>query len=531
MTSYDYIVVGAGSAGCAVAARLSADPSRTVLLLEAGGSDRKLSVRAPLAYSTQMHGVTDWAFETEPEPGCADRRMFQPRGKVIGGTSAMNAMVWVRGCRLDYDGWQVPGWSWDDVAPVFRRMESHYLGGPEHGTSGPVRVTRVAEPDEVASRFVDAARAAGVVANEDIGGPDLDGAAISPVTVWRGRRWSTARAYLDRARRRSNLTVVTGALVCRVVVQQGKAVAVEYERRGRRCVAWVNSEIILSAGAFGTPHLLQLSGIGPAEQLREAGITPVVDSPRVGSNLADHTVTFMNWELRPGFVGLADAQHPKWLLRWLLSGSGKLASNFMEAVAHIRSEPGLPAPDFQLITGPAYVWDYGRATHPRPAVAILQSHWTPESRGSVMARSPNPHVAPAIQANALTRTADVAAFVRAIRRTREIVATEPLASAVGVEIHPGADISSDEALETWIRQTCGTTGHPACTAAMGTEPDSVLDEHLRVRGLTGLRVADASVLPRIPRANTNAPAIMVGERCADFILAGLPKIPGGQRVT
>ena len=508
MKGHDYVVIGAGSAGCAVAGRLSADSSRSVLLLEAGGSDLRLSVRAPLAFGSQFGGATDWKLQTEPEPGCANRRMEQPRGKVIGGTSSMNAMVWVRGSRHDYDGWGVPGWTWEDVEPVFRRIES-----------GPIHVTRVAEPDELARRFVAAARATGVASNDDLSGPDLDGAAISPVTVWRGRRWSAARAYLDPARRRKNLTVLTGALVRRVVIRDGGAVGVEYEHRGRQRDAPARSEIVLSAGAFGSPHLLQLSGIGPAAHLRDIGITPLVDSPRVGAGLADHLSTFMNWELAPGFTGLADAQHPKWLLRWLVFRNGKLTSNYMEAVAHIRSEPGLAAPDFQLIHGPAYLWEYGRAQHPRPAIVILQSHWTPQSRGTVLARSADPRVPPVIQTNGLTAAADIAAFLRAIQRTREIAATEPLASALGAEIHPGTDVVSDAALEKWIRETANSTGHPACSAAMGTDPDSVLDERLRVRGVNGLRAADASALPEIPRANTNAPAILVGERCADFITA------------
>jgi choline dehydrogenase len=515
--SFDVVVIGAGSAGSAVAARLSEDPTISVLLLEAGGSDRHLSVRAPLAYSAQMGGATDWDFTTEPEPGCANRRLAQPRGRVLGGTSSMNAMLWVRGSRRDYDDWSIPGWQWDDVEPVYRRIEDHYLGSARHGVGGPIHVTRVAAPDPVSTRFVAAARAAGVPANDDIGGPDLDGAAISPVTIWRGRRWSTARGYLDVARTRPNLTIVTRARVNRVMLRDGHATAVEYTRRGRVEIVVARHEIVLSAGAFGTPHLLQLSGIGSADHLRDVGITPLVESPRVGRDLADHPATYMNWELAKGFDGLADAKHPKWLVQWLLHGTGKLSSNFMEAVAHIRSHPGLVNPDFQLIHGPAYVWDFGRGKHVRPAAAILQSFWTPGSRGTVLARSRDPREAPAIQMNTLTAPGDVDSFIRAIRMTRQIAATEPLASALGREIHPGPDVVTDAALTAWVRETCGTTGHPACSAAMGNEPDSVLDAKLRVRGVAGLRVADASALPVIPRANTNAPAILVGERCAEFI--------------
>jgi choline dehydrogenase len=243
----------------------------------------------------------------------------------------------------------------------------------------------------------------------------------------------------------------------------------------------------------------------------------VVDSPRVGHNLTDHPATFMNWDLAAGFIGLADARDPKWLLRWLIRRTGKLTSNLMEAVAHIRSAPGLPAPDFQLIHAPIYA-RIDAMTYPRPALSILQSYWTPASRGSVMARSPDAAAPPAIQLNTLTAAGDVAAFVRAIRRTREIVSTEPFASAVAAEIHPGPGVRTDDELEAWVRATVATTGHPACSAAMGTELDSVLDPQLRVRGVAGLRVADASALPHIPRANTNAPAIMIGERCADIIL-------------
>lgn len=298
----------------------------------------------------------------------------------------------------------------------------------------------------------------------------------------------------------------------------GAGAAVEYERRGPPHTAMARREIVLSAGAYGTPQLLQLSGVGPAEHLRSVGIDPVVDSPQVGRNLTDHPATFMNWELAPGFIGLADARNPKWLLRWLIRRSGKLTSNLMEAVAHIRSAPGLPAPDFQLIHAPIYA-RLDELDYPRPALSILQSYWTPDSRGSVMVRSTDPAEPPAIQLNTLTAAADVDAFVRAIRRTREIVATEPLAAAVAVEVHPGPDVNTDRELEAWVRATVATTGHPACSAAMGTEPDSVLDPQLRVRGIRGLRVADTSALPRIPRANTNAPAIMIGERCADFMLS------------
>jgi choline dehydrogenase len=442
----------------------------------------------------------DWAFETEPESGCANRRIAQPRGRVLGGCSAMNGMVWVKGSSLDYDGWQLPGWNWADVAPIFARIEQ-----------GPMRVTRVAEPDELSQRFVAAARAAGVPACDDISGPELDGASISPVTIYKGQRWSAARGYL---RKQPNLTVVSKGIVNRVVIRKGCAVGIEYRHRGRVRYAYAEREVIVSGGAFGTPQLLQLSGIGPADHLRSVGIAPVVDSPRVGRGLTDHPHMWAIWALAPGHAGFADAKNPKWLVQWLLHHTGRLASNGGEALAHIRSTNVEPACDIQLIFAPGDALADPKCRRLRPALSVGVSHWTPKSRGRVLVRSANPSVAPAIQMNLLSEHDDLAALVWAVERTREIVGTEPLASAVGVEIlpGPGADV------EACIRETAITTRHPACSVAMGSEPDSPLDEKLRIRGIDNLRVADASALPRIPRANTNAPSIMIGERCADFLL-------------
>ncbi len=500
--TYDFIVVGAGSAGCAVAGRLAAESDARVLLIEAGGSDRRPSIRVPLFGPWQYGTSLDWAYESEPEPGCAHRRIAQPRGKVLGGCSAMNGMFWIKGSALDYDGWRLPGWGWDDVAPVFARIERNSM-----------HITRSPYPDDLSHRFVAAARAAGVAANDDVSGPDLDGAAITPVNIHNGQRWSAAHGYL---RRRDNLTVVTKAVVDRVIIRGGRAVAVQYRRRGRVHQAFADREIILSAGAFGTPQLLQVSGVGPADHLRRVGVTPVVDSPRVGQGLADHPIVWAVWSLAPGHVGLADVGNPKWLLQWLLRRSGKLASNGGEAVAHIRPTADAPACDVQLIFTPADARAEPRGGKLTPALSVGHSYWTPRSRGSVLIRCRDSAVPPAIRMNLLTEPEDVDALVRAVERTREIIATEPIASTVERELTPGG-----EGLEKFIRNTAKTTAHPACTVAMGSDPDSPLDETLRVRGVDNLRVADASALPQIPRANTNAPSIMVGERCADFLLATL----------
>ena len=458
-------------------------------------------LRIPLA-GPRLYGTSvDWADETLPEPGCANRRIAEPHGRVLGGTSAINGCLWVKGSDLDYDGWQLPGWGWQDVAPVFARIEQ-----------GPMRVSRSPYPEEVSRRFVEAARAAGVAANDDVSGPELDGAAISPVTIHNGQRWTTARGYLND---RKNLTVVTKATVSRVIIRSGRAVGIEYRRRGRAHQAFAKQEIILSTGAFGTPHLLQLSGIGPADHLRGVGITPVVDSPRIGQGLTDHPHGWAIWALKPGHIGFADAAKPKWALQWFLHKRGKLTSNGGEAVAHIRSAPDLPACDFQLIFAPGDARADPRGGAFDPALSMGLSYWTPKSRGSVLIRTSDPTTPPDIRLNLLREREDVDALLRAVERAREIIATEPIASAVGRELVPGP--GSD--VEVCIRETAITTRHPSCSVAMGSQPDSPLDEKLRVRGVEGLRVADASALPGIPRANTNAPSIMIGERCADFLLA------------
>jgi choline dehydrogenase len=505
--AFDFVVVGAGSAGCATAGRLAAESLASVLLIEAGGSDRRLTIRAPLFAPMQYGTSLDWAYETEPESGCAHRRIAQPRGRVLGGCSAMNSMFWIKGSNLDYDGWQLPGWGWNDVAPVFTRIEQ-----------GPMHITRSPYPDELSHRFVASARAAGVAANDDVGGPQLDGAAITPVNIYKGQRWSAARGYL---RHQNNLTIVTKALVDRVIIRDGRAVGIEYRRRGRAYQAFADQEIVLSAGAFGTPQLLQLSGIGPADHLRQVGVTPLVDSPRVGKGLTDHPLVWAVWSLAPGHNGLADVTNPKWLLQWLLRRSGKLSSNGGEALAHIRSTADIPACDVQLIFTPADARAEARGPRFAPALSVGHSYWTPKSRGSVLIRSSDPAVPPAIRMNQFTERDDVEALARAVQHTREIIGTEPIASTVERELVPGR--GGD--IETYIRNTATTTAHPACTVAMGTDAESPLDEMLRVRGVDNLRVADASALPQIPRANNNAPSIMIGERCADYLLGAVGAIP------
>lgn len=517
---YDYVVVGSGSGGAAVASRLSEDPSVDVLLIEAGGSDLRLEVRAPAAFANQFHTKLDWDYSTLPEPHAGNRRIYEPRGKVLGGSSSMNAMLWMRGSSADYDGWQLPGWSWEDVRPFFLAMEDHFLDDDEHGRGGPMKVRRQSDHDPIAERFVSAAAKNGPPISEDISGPDMFGTSISPVSVDRGRRWSAARGYLDPARKRKNLTVLTRALACRVELRNGRAVGVEYEKRGKRAMVGARREVILAAGAFGTPHLLQLSGIGDAEHLASIGVDCVVDNAHVGAHLAEHPLTLINWELKPGYVGMFDAKNPKYLLEWATKRSGKLASNLVEALAHVKTQPDLRDPDFQLVFGSLFYWDNGALEHDKPCAAIGQSYWAPASRGWVRAASSDPRRLPDVQLNMFAEQADVDAMIRAIRLSRDIAATEPLADVLGIEVTPGAAVQTDAQIEEWVRTTAIHTYHPSCTARMGAEGEGVLDEQLRVRGIAGLRVADASALPHITHANTNAPSILMGERCADFIRTG-----------
>ena len=529
MESYDHVVIGAGSAGCVVARRLAEDPRRRVLLLEAGPSDRRLDVKIPAAFPEQFHNAkVDWDYTCE-QAELGGRRIYQPRAKMLGGCSSMNVMIYVRGNRLDFDGWAeqgAEGWSYDEVLPYFKRSEGNEeYGGEFHGRSGPLNVMRLREPDDLSRRFVASARAAGVPANDDPNGAQQDGAFISQVTQKNGRRWNTASAFLKGAPK--NLKVMTGALVRRVLIENGRATGVEFSRGGHVEQVRSAGDVVVCGGGFNTPQILQLSGIGPADHLRSLGIEPVVDNPAVGAHLQEHPLAYVNFELKPGHIGLADAESKKYLLPWILSGRGKLSSNVGEALAHHRTLPDLPAPDVQFVFAPAYFFDHGAGEHPNPALTIAASYWTPKSRGSVMARSADPAVAPAIDLALYRDPDDMAAMVRSVRFAREIAQTGPLSEAIAHEINPGAAAQSDAEIEAYIREHTQHTYHVACTARIGAPGEGAVDPQLRVHGVEGLRVADTSVMPTITRANTNAPAIMIGERCADFILR--PPAGGARR--
>jgi choline dehydrogenase len=519
---FDYIVIGAGSGGCAVAARLSEDPGAEVLLVEAGGSNRKLEVKAPLAFSQQFHKPIDWDYWTEPEPHLNGRQIYSPRGKMLGGSSSMNAMIYIRGNKLDYDAWAeggATGWGYDDVLPAFRRAENNeQLSDEFHGQGGPLNVTRIRSVDPVCSAYVEAGAELGIPRNEDFNGARQDGVGQFQVTHRRGMRWSSNEAYLKPARKRSNLTIRTKAHATKVFVEDGRAVAVEVaDAKGKRERIDATHEVILAGGAFNTPALLQHSGIGPADFLRSVGVTPIVDLPAVGQHLMEHPLVYVNHQLAPGNVGLFDAEDPKYALMWLLARRGKLASNFAECGAHIRTDPTMPAPNFQFLFGAGFFLEHGLISWDAPAAVIGLSMIAPRSRGSVRIRDTDPMRKPAVTYNMLSEQSEIDEMVDAVERAREIAAAGPARSVLGAEITPGADVRSREEIAAWIRTTCQHTYHPACTARIGSPQDGVVDSELRVHGVERLRIADTSVMPTVIRGNTHAPAVMIGERCAEFV--------------
>jgi choline dehydrogenase len=520
---FDVVVVGAGSAGCVLAGRLTEDPSLSVLLLEAGGSDDVLEVRVPAAMYKTWRTRRDWAYTTEPQPGLDGRRLYWPRGKLLGGSSSINAMIYVRGAAADYDEWAErtgdPSWSYERVLPLFRRMEDNARGADRwHGVGGPLRVEDLRSPHPWTRAVVESTLAAGYPRNDDFNGAAQEGTGRYQVTQKRGRRWSAADAYLHPVASRPNLTVLTGALTTRVLVEGGRAVGVEYRRGGRVRTARAAREVVLCGGAVNSPQLLMLSGIGPADHLREVGVDVVHDLPGVGAGLQDHPLAPVVWHVRSG-RSLLRAESPSGYALWFGARRGWLTSNLAEAGLFTRSEPGLPEVDLQMHHVPAKFW---RQAEVDPDVDAFTSAVTlvhVASRGSVRLRSADPGWAPAVDAGYLTETRDVDALVRGVEQAREIASGGPLAAVLADEFSPGGTVHRPADLRRSIRRTLESLYHPTSSCRMGAAGDetAVVDPQLRVRGLDGLRVVDASVMPTLVRGNTNAPTMMVAERAADLI--------------
>ena len=509
---HDVVIVGAGTAGCVLAARLTEDPSCSVLLLEAGKRSRKLEVKVPAAFSRLYRTEVDWGDVTTPQATLDDREVVFPRGRMLGGSASMNAMMILRGQPADYDGWAAAGcsgWSWADVEPVFA-----------HSARGAFPLADLPERHVLAEAFVHAAQAAGIPFTSDLNGEVVDGVGFVPVSQRRGRRFSVLDGYLGPARRRPNLTVVTGALASSIEIENGRAVGVRYrlDHGDGETEALSGREVVLCAGAIGTPQLLQLSGLGPREPLERVGVEVVRDVPGVGADLVDHLTNGLLVRTK-GVESLATAESFPNLARWALRGRGPLTSNLGEAVAFVRSRPEVSAPDLELLLAPVLFQDEG-LTQPTEhgltlAVVLLQ----PRSRGTVLLRSSDPRDLPAIDPRYLSdpEGEDEATLLRGLRLARGVLAQEPLASLTDGEILPGDDARSDDELRAHIRALSQTLYHPAGTCRMGSDAASVVDLLLRFRGIDGLRVADASVMPSLPRGHTNWPTVMIAERAARFV--------------
>jgi choline dehydrogenase len=520
--SYDYIIVGAGSAGCVLAARLTEDPQARVLLLEAGGPDNAREIHIPAAFSKLFKGPLDWNYETEPEPRLNGRRLYWPRGKVLGGSSSINAMIYVRGNRLDYDYWKNlgnDGWGFADVLPYFRKSENQERGASEfHGVGGPMNVADLRTVNPLTQAFLSGAEEIGISRNPDFNGAKQEGAGLNQVTQKDGHRVSAADAFLKPAMKRANLTVVTRGHATRILLDKNRAVGISYVKDGARQEARAESEVILSGGSINSPQLLLLSGVGPADELRRAGVAPVHDLPGVGKNLQDHLMVSVG-SLCTKPVSLESAESLANFLRYIFFKSGPLVSNVAEAGIFLRTRPELRVPDLQLLFGPAYYVNHGLTRLRKHAFGFGPTLITPESCGEITLRSTDPLEAPAIRANYLSSGADLHTLVEGVRLARRIVATKAFDPYRGDEMTPGKSVASDGEIAEFIRAESQTLYHPVGTCKMGNDAMAAVDAKLRVRGLAGLRVVDASVMPKIIAGNTNAPTIMIAEKAAEMIRA------------
>ncbi len=527
MEAVDYVVIGAGSSGCVLANRLSANPRNRVLLLEAGGPDRSPWIHIPIGYyRTIFDPRLGWGYKTMPNPELNDRRIPCPRGRVLGGCSSINGLAWVRGQQADYDHWRQlgnVGWSFEDVLPYFKRCED-YEGGDNglRGRGGPVAVTTIPDPRAICDAFVEAAIESGVRRNDDYNGADQEGVGFFQTSARRGRRCSAAVAYLRPARSRANLHIETDALTTQIAVESGRATGVVYQKAGMAHRVRANREIILSAGAINSPQVLQLSGIGPAMRLRDIGIRPVVDLPGVGANLQDHLQLRLVHELHRPMSVNDDVRSVfgklRTVARYAFSRTGPMTLSAGQVALFTRALPESATPDIQFHFIPFSADGPGQSLHPFPGVTSSVCKLRPESRGRVEILSADPREPPAIYTEYLSAEADRRTMVAGFLVARRIAEAPAFAQHVKAERIPGPDVRTDDDILAYVRSTATTIFHPAGTCRMGNDEGAVVDQRLRVRGVVGLRVADCSIMPTLVSGNTNAPAIMVGEKAADMVL-------------
>ncbi|MSO77021.1 MAG: FAD-binding protein [Alphaproteobacteria bacterium] len=529
MASFDYIIVGAGSAGAALAYRLTEDGKSRVLLVEAGPASHPYS-RLPISFGLLIDNPTaNWRFQSEPEPGTANRRIPVPRGKMLGGSSSINGLVYVRGQHLDYDTWAQlgnRGWSWQDVEPLFRRMENYEKGGDGvRGSGGPLGVSEVGDQNPLYDALFAAAVAAGYKRNPDYNGADQEGIVKTQATIWRGRRMSTAHCYLRPAMGRANLQVITEAVTEHLLLEGKKCVGVAYRRDGQLSEARAEREVVLCAGGVSSPQILELSGVGRPDILQANGIEVRHALPAVGENLRDHINARIQWRLKVPHVSYnvkaRGINLVGQVIKYLATGGGFLSLPSAPLLAFLKTRPELATPDVQMHLVPYAIKDpKRRKLQDFPGMTIGCYQLRPESLGSIHIQSPDPSLQPAIRFNFLGDPLDRQTMVAGFRMIRRIANAAPMDPFRDDEFSPGTGIESDDEILSWIRQNSETAYHPIGTCRMGSGPNSVVDRNLKVHGLEGLRIADGSICPTMPSGNTNAPCIMIGEKAADMIRSG-----------